>query len=242
MKKLFLVLCLILSGLLLKSQIAKGTKMIGTSISYSQNKYDTQNTFTTTSSNANSINEQKQFIGTIGAGYFIANNLVVGILAGYSYQLADYTSQSQNPGYNSENTNSSISSIYSIGAYGRIYKMMLENRVGFFANINALYSFGNSDRRVYNVNNGSITNEQYGTGDITGYSISLSPGVVYFITSNIGLEASFGSLSFRSQTENITYSEGNIENSSNTSNLLGFNFSAVTFNVGINFYLSGKKK
>jgi hypothetical protein len=242
MKKLFLVLCLILSGLLLKSQIAKGTKMIGTSISYSQNKYDTQNTFTTTSSNANSINEQKQFIGTIGAGYFIANNLVVGLLAGYSYQLADYTSQSQNPGYNSENTNSSISSIYSIGAYGRIYKMMLENRVGFFANMNALYSFGNSVRRVYNVNNGSITNEQYGTGVITGYSIGLSPGVVYFITSNIGLEASFGSLSFRSQTENITYSEGNIENSSNTSNLLGFNFSAITFNVGINFYLSGKKK
>jgi hypothetical protein len=241
MKKLFLVLSLILSGLLLKSQTAKGTKMIGTSISYSQNKYDTQNTFTTTSSNANSINEQKQFIGTIGVGYFIANNLVVGLLAGYSYQLANYKNTSQSPGNIFENSNNTISTIYSIGAYGRIYKMMLENRVGFFANMNALYSFGNSDRRVYNLNNGSITNDQYGTGDITGYSIGLSPGVVYFITSNIGLEASFGSLSFKSQTENITYSKGNLDNSINKSNTLGFNFSAITFNIGINFYLSGNK-
>jgi len=241
MKKLFLVLYFILSGLLLKSQIAKGTKMIGTSISYSQNKYDTQNTFTTSSSNANNINEQKQFIGTVGVGYFIANNIVVGLLAGYTYQLADYTNKSQNPGYISESSNNSISSIYSIGAYGRIYKMMLENRIGFFANMNALYSFGNSDRKNYNLNNGSITNEQFGKGDITGFSIGLSPGVVYFITSTIGLEASFGNLSFKSQTENITYSEGNLENSINKSNTLGFNFSAITFNIGINFYLSSKK-
>lgn len=237
MKKIVLILFLVLSGFLLKSQISKGTKMIGTRVNYNQSKQDNQ------SSNGDykSLLSGRNFNLSLFGGYFIKDNFVAGLNFGYSDQYTESTTKqiAYPSGSSYESNEESDSKIYSAGVYFRLYKMFSENKVGFFGNLNALYSFGNSTSHRTDFANGVMNNDNVSTGDITEYSITLSPGVVYFITKQIGLEASFGNLSFKSQTNETNASSG--LTSTYNYNILNFNFSASTFNLGINFYFGGKK-
>ena len=94
-------------------------------------------------------------------------------------------------------------------------------------------------KETYTQNN-NLTEYPDKNGDIKGFSAFLSPGVVYFITRSIGLEASFGNIGYTSRTENIE--EQGQKMATYKDSGLNFNFSATTFNIGINFYLNGKKE
>jgi len=208
--------------------------MVGTRINYYQNKANNQNY----TSSSQSLNTNRTFNLFLNGGYFLKDNIALGILIGYSNQFSENIEKSINSN-SYENINNASTTIYSGGLYCRVYKMLAGNRIGFFGNLEALYSVGKSKSIYTNSSNGVIMIDQNGKGDITGYNVSLSPGVVFFITKSIGLEAAFGNLTFRSQTNESVSNSG--ATSTNTTNGLNFNFSASSFVLGINFYLSDKK-
>lgn len=235
MRRSGLILVLISFSLFLNAQIPKGTKMIGTRLNY--NQYKSDNSTVGNAGTTTNVNTNKGFSGLVNGGYFIKDNLVVGLVVGYGNQFSEYSNTT--PGMNStSNSNSSSSTTFSVGLYGRIYKMMKDNKIGFFGNMDVLYSSGKSNTE-YVYSNNLYVNTQTSKGDITGYSLSLSPGVVYFITDRIGLEASYGNLSFRNQTTESTYNDG--RTGTDIVNGINFNFSVSSLNVGVNFYFSDKK-
>lgn len=238
MKKVIIVLFLICFNSVINAQISKGTKMAGIAINYNQNKYE--NTYTSIS--VGSYDETKNLYQnlnmSVNGGYFVTNNIAVGLLAGYSNynQEQEY---SYVPGSGVEKQyQSAKSNIYSVGFYARAYKMLGEGKIGFFGNLDASYLFGNSERKTEITYNGVINENPVTDGEITGLNVGLRPGVVYFITKTIGLEASFGYLGFKGQKE-MTESEGEAQSTYESSGF-NFNFSASTFNLGLNFYFSSK--
>jgi hypothetical protein len=192
-------------------------------------------------SNITSINnKQTNFNGAVNVGHFIANNLLVGLIVGYAssnYETTQNGRQSiyQEIFYRNQKYNTAYA-----GVYSRLYKMLDGNKIGFFGNLQVVYQMGSSLVKETYTHNTNLKEHPDKNGDIRGFSAYLSPGVVYFITRSIGLEASFGYLGYSTSTETIEEQGQKLATYKDSG--LNFNFSATTFDIGVNFYLSGKKE
>jgi hypothetical protein len=238
MKKSIVLLVFVSFCFSLKSQITKGTEMLGLRINYNQNKSD--QTDIPNYANISSINnKQTSFNGAVNVGHFISNNLVVGLIVGYASSNYETTQNGGRSIYaETYYRNQKYSTAYG-GLYSRLYKMLDGNKIGFFGNLQATYEMGTSLVKETQTTSNYVNEYPDKNGDIKGFSAYLSPGVVYFITRSIGLEASFGYLGYRTSTE--TFETKGQEVATYKSSGLNFNFSVSTFNLGINFYLNSKK-
>ena len=104
--------------------------------------------------------------------------------------------------------------------FGRYY--LISGRGGIFAEASMSYSFRK---------NKTYTNDAIDTENVFGFSALLSPGVYYYVTPKLALEAKFGWFGFMSDVTKPGNDQKEIQNS------FGIDFSPDSFTFGLTFTL-----
>lgn len=152
----------------------------------------------------NNFDERTNFNITTRAGYFISDKTSLGLSLGFNSSK-------------SENTiGSSDSNIFSIGAYARFHKPMVDN---FYLFLQPGFSFGSGS-----------TENGANTSDINTASVGISPGAIYFLSPKIALEMTMGSLQYSQFKETTNGNEVTTKN-------FGLNLNLTGFALGVSFYL-----
>lgn len=216
MKKNFLFLILLLTSLNSFAQLEKGKFFVGGNL----NVFSTKRNMLT----LDTLVDWKKASGVNvnpAVGYFIANNFVVGLNLGYNHERSEL--------YNSSSTHyTDLSHIYSIGPFCRYYKMASE-KIAFFGEARFDFNFNKRYTKYPDNNNFEIKNKSIYFGP------ELRPGVVYFVSSKVGLELTAGSLSYR-YIINKNSNNGNY-NGNYINNDFNLNFHLKDINLGVFFYL-----
>lgn len=146
-------------------------------------------------------------------GYFIKNNLAIG---------SDFTYTRYKNLYNSNNgiNNYNISNGIGVSPFIRYYKF-IENKLAFFgqANIGAMHSHSHYTENTSNPTSNTIAG-----------NINLKPGLVYFISPKIGVELTFGGISY-------FYNHISFDNNSPEINSQNFNFNLGLRSLAIGAYI-----
>lgn len=173
-------------------------------------------------------------------GYFITNNLSAGILFAYSSDKTEdindefsFQDGSTLP-YSEELSSSSIA----VGPYVRYYLMPFE-RSGIFLEASFLYGFGDGSDEVILDSplqispTETITNFET-TQDFTFISTGISPGLIFYLTPKMALQASFGFLGFTNLNQE-TFDSLSDETLEETVSEFDFSFNASTISFGLAF-------
>jgi outer membrane protein W len=213
MKKVFLFALLAASTQVSHAQsIAAGTLSLGGSIGYSKST----DKLTNSSASGTAETTTSQFSFTPTVGYFVADNLEVGLSLGYTAYRRPYGSNSSSTVVRAE---LDPTTTLRLGAFGRYYKMFTE-QFGVTGALGAGYQ--------------STKHSEYSGVNIQDYKASgfyadITPAIVFFPIPKLGISASIGSLGY-SQFNN-DYPTG-----PNTAAPSGFESKSSTF--GANFGLS----
>ena len=195
MKKNLLLLAL-LGGTATAAQaqtaIPAGTVSLGGNVGYSRRTINAQ----VPGTNLSYESVQSQFRIAPSVGYFVADNLAVGLNLGYSATKNTYTSSFSTP-VSDLNPNTTFQG----GAYVQYYKM-LTDQFGLVGTLGGGYQYN----RITNTfgpagNMGSSEIKQ------KGYYASLTPGIIYFPVPKLGISATLGSLAFSRLKETPNASE-----------------------------------
>lgn len=160
-KNVFLLTSLLLFGLITVShaQFNEGAKAIGGGLSYTS--YKVKN------GGANNPEEQS-FALNLNGGYFLRNQLEVGLQLGISSEKSKHWGNQE-----------SKSNLFSFGPYARLYNSITEV-VGVFGEAGMNVGFGGNN------------NEQ----KIRSFDIGIRPGIILMVNENIGMEARIGQIAF----------------------------------------------
>lgn len=194
------------------AQITQGTTFVGGSGSYSKgaSKYNQGQDYTFESTGS-SLNFNPK------VGYFIADNMAVGLGINYYRNR----SKSENNLDNESYVNKQHS--FGINPFGRYYKMLGE-RAGFFGQLTVSYTKGQSKSNDF-------IQQKY-----SSVGAGIAPGFVFFATPKIGIETTIGNLGFY-HSDNKNFSQDPNNSNENTSNQFVANIEASNIFLGINFYL-----
>src|SRR5215212_9101224 len=163
------------------AQISAGTFLLGGGIGYTSNK--NQDRVGSTTSDDFKIST---FTLNFNAGYFVADNWVVGITAsGVMSKTTNYT------GVTAKTV--TTSNPVGVGIFGRRYFMTGEN-FGLFAGV-AVQALMGKTKTETTSSLGVVTTTET---TLSGYNANLHGGLVWFPTRSVGLEARLGILSFNS--------------------------------------------
>lgn len=183
MKKIIIAAIFIASGILNAqekkgiSKIEKGTWNFTTDLSlYNFNQsYDQIK------------NESSTFLFNITPklNYFIDDNLSLGFGIGYNYRNIDNIDNNQN--LTTQNTNT-----FSFNSYIKKHYFIASN-LSFFLQGEITYQTGKIKNSFQNSSNTL-------TSDINTFFIGIRPGVSYFLTNKIAIQAYFGSLGYTNDT------------------------------------------
>jgi hypothetical protein len=228
MKKCFLILLTVCAVQTSYSQTEKGKMFIGGQVTLSGNT--TSNSDTSYKSDNNSIG----FTVAPNFGYFIMDNFAIGanvnLGVSNSTQKQDYPNQTPSEYTYKYNTLS-----FGIGGFARYYINITDNFKFYFnGGINYLHqtkktTYSNNDPNyVY-----STSNPANQVTPINNISLFISPGVVYFVTPKIGIQAAFGNINYSySSSKNTSLTYANHSNSSS----FGVNLNLSAFALGLNYY------
>lgn len=144
-------------------------------------------------------------------GYFINERIAVGARIGFDTQI------DKDPQSTIEKTTTSK---MVFAPFGRYY--LVSGTGGIFAEASMEYSFGK---------NKTFTNEVIDTENVLGFSALLSPGVYYYVTPRLAIEAKFGWFGFMSDVTKTDNDQKHIHNS------FGIDFSPDSFIFGLTFTL-----
>jgi len=174
--------------------------------------------------------KSSQFSIVPGVGYFIADKLAVGLDLSFS------TSSNKTPydGINSQpgDYNKTSGTVISFTPYVRQY-LMLSDNFGFTGTFGVGVGFGSSKREE---KRGSTTTTTDGPKTTT-LEVGITPGIVFFPTNKVGLEANFGFVGFSSETTK-SKSGNNELKLTDTSFGFGANSIQPTFSLGFRYYLA----
>jgi hypothetical protein len=238
MKTTLLIFTALVLSINSSAQLNKGSMMISGRFNYSKNNSTTKDTSIFAS---NPINDGKSFNLNLSYGYFVADNIVVGIYGGYG----NSNSKSENTQFNGSgfiyNRNSFTNSGLSAGVFSRYYKWLGKSKFAIFGSLTAGYNSGKQQQKQSSQYGASII-ENNSHADYSVMSIGFNPGLVYFFTKRIAVETSFGNMGYstrlsRNYSANDSYSE--TRNSSFDTNL---SLSLSNLYWGVNFYFGGKKE
>lgn len=231
MKKLILS-SLILGTHFLNAQINKGTVLLGGDVGFYQSKSDRTGTV---DPSQNQKSESKNLSLSVDAGAFVAPNFAIGIFAAHR----SYSSNSDEVGNNYIRLYDTKENQSYFGAFARGYKLFADNTFGFFGELRGGYVTGSYETRDFYQPNAQPSQLNRRVDKGPGFMIGLRPGFVYFIRPRIGLEASFGSLSYTSQTTDNSYNGEKISETKSSSLSLNLNVSSIS--LGVHVYLGGKQ-
>ena len=223
MKKTIFALLLLSTGALsAQAQISAGTKLLSGSISYSRVSSKAEVALP----NAQPIEEKQQqsnFSPTVG--YFIADNLALGLRGGIATTKKSeqkYRDPVTGFGYFSPEIRTRT---LSGGAFARYYKFVGE-KVAFYGQVGGGYT------NAYHPQiSGYPENRR-----IEGLYADLLPGVVFFPTNKLGLELTLRGASYHRTTYDYVIGNTTVTQKNTTSNL-DFGFGLNDLNLGISLYL-----
>lgn len=156
-------------------------------------------------------------------GYFFTDNIAAGLTIGYA-----------STGSKSRTIDSkSVSNTMSVGLFGR-YALPLGDagNFAFLGDLNLGFS-GTSGKSETTVLGTTITSKN---DPSTRISVGLAPGILFFPTPKIGLEANLGNIIYFSRTQ-VTDANNN-DNRTYYTNFSAFNISSLSFNFGLNYYFN----
>lgn len=185
MKKIYLFLLFAASavGAYAQSPIKAGTVQLGGNIGYSQQNNDSPYTAYTGSNYYTSTTQHytaKSFSVSPSAGYFVTDNLAIGLNAGYIQATTTYSYD-----HPSLIGNEQKNKQFSMGGFIQYYRM-LTDQFGLTGTLGASYN-----HTTTNFTAGSFTSSS-GTGN--GYQLGLTPGLVFFPIPRFAVGASVGSV------------------------------------------------
>lgn len=155
------------------------------------------------------------------AGYFLTNNIAVGVSLGYGHSEEDVYIGLDSPYPQMANQ---VANTFSADVYGRYY-FTAAKKFSLFAQLSA--GFATSKREFEGTNIEFKTNS---------FGAAIAPGISYFLTSHLALEASFGIINYTTYNpENIDiYGYGADEDTTNNFNI-GLNLSNIYFGLVYKF-------
>lgn len=178
-KILLLALLAASTGAAHAQSIAAGTVSLGGSIGYSRSLGETEIKAVPTSYTVEFTTSRFQFSPAVG--YFIADNLAIGLNLGY---VAEHTTQaSSTPGPPTPD-NPDARTRLRVGPYVQYYKMLSE-QFGVLGTLGAGYQ--------------KSTTPGSGPSDATkatGFYAAITPGVIFFPIPKFGISASIGNLGY----------------------------------------------
>jgi len=238
MKNTLLIIVALLVCFKSQAQLSKGRMMLSGSVNYSNNhssRIDTGLNATQPIDNSNSFN------GILRYGYFVTNKIMVGVYGGYSHSDYNFKSVYFDGNNYINQTSNNMSNNFSGGIFSRYYQMLGKSRFALFGQLSVGYSAGKQEQKTTSQYPGGSLNTTNSHGDMSSITAAFNPGIVFFITKNIAIETTFGSMGFSTQrTKNYNAGGGYNETKNSTFNSnLGFNLSSLSW--GVNFYFGGKK-
>ncbi len=207
MKKLFLIAVFAGGFSLANAQTGAGTIMLGGGLNF-----NTQSSKTAGVDNGSTTS----FGIRPNVGYFLSDNLVVGLGLGFNSSTTKSPAAAGGTG-----EDEMINSDFSISPFVRYYSE-IGDRAGAF--LHGSVDIGSNKTKM--------TPAGGATAESTGSSIgvNISPGVYWFITKHIGLESTIGGIGFQSTKSK---NAANVETK-------GSNFGLslnTTLTVGLNYYI-----
>ncbi|SDY28386.1 outer membrane beta-barrel protein [Hymenobacter psychrophilus] len=205
-----------------QAQISAGTKLLSTSLHYS---------YQTTEEVLNSLNSKQgklvyeEFGFVPSAGYFVTENLAVGLTGQLSVRKRHFGTAASGPG--------TITGVYleqkirtlSGGVFGRYYKFLGE-KVALYGQLGVNYQ-----------NNYYYFSSRYDSSNGRGLYAYLSPGLVFFPSNKIGLELAMRGASYDRMTNERDVINSSATKNTVTTSTFNFGFGLNDLNLGISFYL-----
>lgn len=226
MKKTILSAVLVAAAHLAQAQsIPAGTVSLGGNVGYSRATGNSSYSINGTTYSSETTSSQFSFSPSVG--FFVADNLALGINLGYSASRRPYTT--------STGTNNQVkpdpTTTFRLGVYGQYYKMLTE-QFGILGTLGV----GFQNQRDYNLNNNG-NNPVILEYKSSGYYADLTPGIVFFPIPKLGLTASIGSLSFNRLNYDFPSNAGTAPNGyENKSSTFGASFGLSQLLFGGTYY------
>jgi hypothetical protein len=149
-----------------------------------------------TGSNLSSESVNSQFQIAPSVGYFVADNLAVGLSLGYTATKNTYNST-----FSNNLSDLAPNTTFRSGAYVQ-YCKMLTDQFGLVGTLGGGYQY-NRTTYIY----GPAGNMNSGETKQKGYYASLTPGTIYFPVPKLGISATVGSLAYSRLKETPTSGE-----------------------------------
>ncbi len=168
-----------------------------------------------------------------GVGYFIVDKLAIGIDISF---ISKSKKEPDGSGSQAGNYEKESSNLISFTPYARKFFMLSDN-FGFTGTFGVGVGFGSSKLESKR-GNSTVTNDE---SKITALEVGITPGLVFFPSKNVGLEANFGFVGFSSTTlkkeENIL---NNILTTKRTETSVGFGANSISpaFSFAFRYYLA----
>lgn len=150
-------------------------------------------------------NKSDQFTFSPRAGYFVTSNIAVGVKLGFTSGTT--TEDAGLGGTIDVDTNT-----FSVGGFGRYYFTPARD-FSFFGELSVGYD------------SSKVEPEGGEEAKVTGFNVGLAPGISYFVSDHIALEATFGLLGYKTSEPDADGSE-----STDTINI-GANFNDINFGI-----------
>ena len=231
MKQIILAIAALIIVSHSNAQILKGSMLMVGSGSYAGNNYSIKDSSTTT------LNKSANYSFSPGIGYFIKDNLAVGMEIGYGYNKTTYETNNLPAVTPFTNKNTTITQSLQFAPYASCH-FMLSPKAFIFIKARVAYGMPLS----YDSKNEYYSGMDYSTDDnkkvkINTLNAQLVPGILFFLNNRFALQANFGSLYYNSMRiidKSVSYDNYN----NTTSSGLNLNLSSVY--VGVQYFLVRK--
>ncbi|MCB2380196.1 outer membrane beta-barrel protein [Hymenobacter sp. BT635] len=233
MKKIFLLALLAAGTEAVHAQsIAAGTISLGGTIGYSKSTDKTSSSFQ--GQNYSYETKSSEFRFSPSVGYFLNDNLALGLSLGYSSERRPYTTSSPSPNNPSREELDPTRTIQ-VGPYVQYYKMLSEQ----FGVVGTLGGGYQSLKRYDYINNGPMGGIQISEQKASGFYAGLTPGIIFFPVPKLGISASIGGLGYdRLNYDYPTNTGGSAPSDFEaSSSVFGANFGLDQLQFGGTFYL-----
>ena len=140
-------------------------------------------------------------------GYFVTNNIALGVSLGYSHQSQDYRDAT----VDYERKISTVTA----GVFGRYY-LMPASKFSVFGQLGVNYASSKSKIERFD------SEDKYNTFDV-----AIAPGINYFISDHFALEATFGLLSYNTSKPDVDYDTDSTDTFNFGLNLSNINFGLI---------------
>jgi hypothetical protein len=229
MKKIIICLTTLLSinYVNAQNQTEKGNFAIGGNINYNQKNYNnTGNEYI-----YSNIIRENTFKINPNIGYFVKKNLEIGVDVFYDYNQQKYkinnfeTVQPVNSFVPESTEMLTITSTFGLGAYLNYYVPIIE-KLSFSLNNSISFANGKIEKQYSN----NVYTPQ--SGKINGFGLSISPGLIYFISPKLSFQTKFADLHYNNF-------KSTFDNSNNSIKLddFGIGTDLSSLLLGINYYI-----